>query len=52
MVSEIVFGLGLEEDHGEVEVAKLVVKLADDAEARRVSYEDLSTIFFFWKGMV
>lgn len=49
MVSEILFGLGLEEDHGEVEVAKLVAKLPDDAEDKMVSWEDLNT--FFFRGM-
>jgi hypothetical protein len=49
LVSEIVFGVGLEEDHSEVEVAKLVAKLPDDAEAKMVSCEDLST--FLFRGM-
>lgn len=41
LASEVVFALGLEEDHGEMEVGKLVAKLANDAEAKMVSYEIL-----------
>lgn len=46
LASEVVFALGLAEDHGEMEVGKLVAKLANDAEAKMVSYEDL-----IFKGM-
>jgi hypothetical protein len=45
LVSEAAFALGLEEDHGEMEVGKLVAKLADDAGVKMVSYEDLITLF-------